>query len=182
MAYEVSAPPLSVGQDSSTFMDLTIPNHPGLTEALGRMALAYTLLELVLRYTVKTIAGISVEEALDATSKERTAETRQRVRRLFVEKKHTAIEKANLDALLGKASRLADRRNGYLHSAWSVSSAGLVIIKSEDHSWGPAPKKEEVEGVASELLALGKEINRERLHGFINDVAQRQSPSNQTAS
>ena len=48
-------------------------------------------------------------------------------------------------------------------------------MKSEDHSWGPAPKKEEVEGVASELLALGKEINHERLHGFIEEVVRRAS-------
>lgn len=103
MAHEVSAPPLSGGQGSPTFMlELTIPDHPDLTEALGRMALAYTLLELVLRYTVKTIAGISIEEALDATSKERTAETRQRVRRLFVEKNLPLSRQQNLMPYLAR--------------------------------------------------------------------------------
>ena len=177
MTYEISA-----GASRQPVMqELTIPNSPDLIEPLGRMGIADTHLGLVLRYTVKTISGLYVDESLDATSKERIVETRQRVRRLFKEKKPTAIETAKLDALLGKASRLTAKRNGYLHSALSVSPAGQTIIKSEEnHSWGPAPRKDEVEGVTSELLALGKEINRERLHGFINDVVQRQPPSTQT--
>jgi hypothetical protein len=36
-------------------MPLTIPNHPELIEALGRLAMAHTQLELVLGYTVRTI-------------------------------------------------------------------------------------------------------------------------------
>ncbi len=175
MTNQFSTAPLAGGQDSPTVMlELTIPNSPDLMEALGRMAIAYTLLELVLRYTVKTLSGLSIEEALEATSKERIAETRQRVRRLFVEKKPTAIETTKLDALLGKASRLTEKRNGYLHSAWSVSPAGRAIIKTEDHSWGTAPNKDEVEGVASELFELSKKINSARLDGFIHEVAQRQ--------
>lgn len=176
MIYQVSAAPLGGGQGSPPVMlELAIPSDPDLIEALGRMAIAYSHLELVLRYTVKTLSGLSIEKALDATSKERTADTRQRLRRLFLGKKPTADETVRLDALLGKASRLTNKRNEYLHSAWSVSIAGVPIMKSEDHSWGPAPKKEEVEGVASELLALGKEINNERLHGFIEGVVRRAS-------
>ncbi len=174
MNYEVSAAPLGSGHSSPPVMlELAIPNHPDLLEALGRMAIAYTQLELVWRYTVKTLSGLSIKEALDATSKERTSDTRQRVRRLFLEKKPTGSETTRLDALIGAASRLTDKRNGYLHSAWSVSTAKEPIMKSEDHSWGPAPTRDEVEKVTSELLALGKEINQARLHGFIDQLLHR---------
>jgi hypothetical protein len=156
---------------------LTIPNQPGLIEALGRLAIAHTHLELALRYTVKTLSGLSVRQALDATSEERTSDTRQRIRRLFAEKKPTHTEIARLDALLGKAKRLTEKRNDYLHSAWSVSGAGQPIIKLEDHSGGPAPTQEAVERVASEILVLGEEINHERLQGFIERVAKRTSSS-----
>lgn len=88
-------------------------------------------------------------------------------------KKPTHEEAVKLNALLGKAKRLSERRNDYYHAAWSVSEAGQPIIKLEDHSWGPAPSKEEVERVASDILALGIELNTERLHGFINSVAIR---------
>ena len=177
MTYQVSVPPLGGEQGSPPMMlELAIPNHPDLIEALGRLAIAYTHLELVWRYTVKTLSGLSIEKALDATNKERTADTRQRVRRLFLEKKPTETETSQLDALIGNASRLTSKRNDYLHSAWSVSPAGMPIRKSEDHSWGPAPTKEEIDRVASELLSLGKEINHERLYGFIDAVARRVTP------
>jgi hypothetical protein len=77
---------------------LAIPNHPGLTEAIGRLAIAHTHLELILRYTVKTLAGLSVKDALDATNGERTSDVRRRIRRLFVEKRRPPSDVAKLDA------------------------------------------------------------------------------------
>lgn len=158
-----------------TTVELTIPTHPGLIEALGRLAVAHTHLELALRYTVKTLSGVSFDKALDATQGEWTSEVRKRIRRLFIEKKPKQHELVKLDALLGKARRLTDQRNDYLHTAWSVSKAGEPIVKMGDHSWGPAPSNAEVERVAAEIGALGGELNYERLHGFIDEVAKRPS-------
>jgi hypothetical protein len=64
---------------------LTIPRHPELIEALGRLAVAHTHLELIFRYTVKTLAPLTVKEALDATNGEKISEVRKRVRKLFIE-------------------------------------------------------------------------------------------------
>jgi hypothetical protein len=158
-----------------TKTSLTIPDHPGLAEALGRLAIAHTHLELVLRYTVKILSGVTVQEALDATKSQGTAEVRKRVRRLFIQKKPTEDETVKLDALLGEASRLSKTRNDFLHSAWSVSEAGRPIIKLENHSWGPAPTNQEVDRAACEIQNLGEKINDERLHGFINKVAKQNS-------
>jgi len=82
---------------------LGIPRHVGLVAALGRLAIAHTHLELILRYTVKTIAGFSVKEALDATYGEPISDVRKRVRRMFMEKTPPASEVSKLDALLGAA-------------------------------------------------------------------------------
>lgn len=57
---------------------LSIPKKNA--EALGHLAMAHTHLELILRYTVKTIAGLTVQEALDATNEERTSDVRKRIR------------------------------------------------------------------------------------------------------
>ena len=89
---------------------LTIPKHPGLLEALGRLAVAHTHLELILRYTVKTLAGLSVKEALDATNRARISDVRRRIRKLFEQKKPLELEKAKLEALLGAATRLSEER------------------------------------------------------------------------
>ncbi len=71
---------------------LAIPNHPELLEALGHLAVAHTHLELILRYTVKTLAGLSVKEALDATHRARTSDVRSRIRKLF-ERKNLSNQK-----------------------------------------------------------------------------------------
>ena len=84
---------------------LAMPQHPGLIEALGRLAIAHTHLELILRYTVKTVGGLSITEALDATRGERISDVRGRVRKLFLQIKPLPSEVAKLDALPGAAQR-----------------------------------------------------------------------------
>lgn len=172
---------VSAGFRPSTMQKLAIPQHQGLLEALGRLAIAHTHLELILRYCVKTIAEQSIQEALDATEGERISDLRLKIKQLFKDRKPTSSEKNSLDALLGQAKRLSERRHSYLHRAWSETHAGHAVVKGEDHLWGPAPSSSEVEGVASEILTLGETLNHERLHGFIRDVVQRQPPNTPTA-
>ena len=153
---------------------LAMPQHPGLLEALGRLAVAHTHLELLLQYTVKTVAGVSVRTALDATSGQRTSDVRRRIRKLFVQEKPPESEVVKLDALLNRARLLSDKRNHFLHSAWSQTEAGEAVRKREDdHQWIPASSKEEVDTVTNEIMELAGEINNARLHGFIDKVVTR---------
>ena len=153
-----------------TMQKLAIPQHPGLVEALGNLAIAHTHLELILRYAVKTVAGLSIEEALDATNRESISDVRKRLRSLFLEKKPTPSEVSKLDSLLGATRRLSEKRNGFLHSAWSETEAGEAVLKGEDYRWGAAPTKEQVDNVTTEILELVGKINDARLGGFIHEV------------
>jgi hypothetical protein len=164
---------------SSSMHQLTTPSRPELLGALGRLAIAHTHLELILRYCVKTITKQSVEEALDATEGDRISDLRIRIKQLFKERRPTALEKNSLDALLGHATRLSKKRHSYLHRAWSETDAGQAVVKGEDYQWEPAPSDAELERVVSEILSLGEKLNHERRHGFIKEVVQRQSPSPQ---
>jgi hypothetical protein len=155
---------------------LAIPTHPGLVETLGALAIAHTHLELTMRYIVKTISGLSISDALDATRQDRIVDLRERLKALFKEQKPTAQEKCRLDALLGRAKRLTESRNAYLHAAWSETPAGQAIIKGDNHSWEPAPTKDKVERVTKDILALAVELNESRLpNGFISQVLRRNS-------
>lgn len=156
---------------------LTVPNQPSLTQALGRLAIAHTHLELILRYCVKTIADQTIEQALDATEGDRISDVRVRVKQLFKERQPTALEKTNLDALFGRAKHLSEKRNSYLHRAWSETAAGRAIMKGGDHQWGSAPSEEEILHAAEEITNLVTEINEARLHGFIKDVVLRHKAS-----
>lgn len=62
-----------------------------------------------------------------------------------------------------------------MHRAWSKTEAGKVVLHEEDLHMGATPPEAAIERVASEILALGKQINDARLHGFIHEVVQRQS-------
>lgn len=88
---------------------LAIPQHQGLLEALGRLAIAHTQMELILRYCVKTIAEQSIQEALDATEGDRISDLRTKIKQLFKDRKPTSSEKNTLDALLGCARRLSEK-------------------------------------------------------------------------
>ena len=152
---------------------LALPQHPGLLEALGRLAVAHTHLELILRYTVKTISGVSVRDALDATSGARISDVRRRIKKLFVQKKSPESEVVKLDALLNRARLLSEARNDFLHSAWSQTEAGEAVRKrEEDHQWVLAPSKEDVDTVTVKIMELAGEINNARLHGFIYEIVK----------
>lgn len=151
--------------------ELGIPSDISLTAALGELVIAHTHLELILRYTVKTLSGLSIKDALDSTEEDRTTDLRERVKQLFKEKRPTATEKTQLDALLQRAKRLTEQRNAYLHSVWSSTSEGQALMKGADHSWGPAPTVFDVISVAEDLAQLTKDLNAARLRGFIAQVA-----------
>ena len=59
-----------------------VPEDPGLLAAFGEVALRHEHLSHILRMTIKTFAGIEVNEALDATAFEGASLLRERVRKL----------------------------------------------------------------------------------------------------
>ena len=162
---------------SLIFDVLNMPTDPGLLQALGQLAIAHTQLELILRYTVRTLSGLSVADALDATSQDRMVDLRKRIKTLFKEKKPTAHEIAQLDALLHRGRRLSETRNLYVHSTWSSTHDGQALMQNEQHLWGPAPNKHDVENVTVAILKLSKDLNNARLNnGFIAEVVNRHTP------
>jgi hypothetical protein len=160
---------------------LTVSNRPQLLEALGRLAMAHTHLERTLRYTVKTLSEVSGSKSLDPTKRKPISELRKRIKKRFKKHDPTAAETYRLDELLEKVKLLSGKRNSYMHRAWSETEAGQAILHEEDLHLGTAPPEAAIERVASEILALGKQINDARRHGFIHDVVQRQPPNAKSA-
>jgi hypothetical protein len=160
----------------SSMHSLKVPNRPQLLEALGHLAIAHTHLELILRYTVKSLSGFSGPKSLDPTRRKSISDLRKRIKKRFKKHNPSAAEASRLDELLEKAKLLSGKRNSYMPRAWSETEAGQAILQGEDLQLGAAPSVAVIERVASEILVLGKKINDARLHGFIHDVVQRQPP------
>lgn len=145
------------------------------------MAIAHTHLEWILKYTVKTLSGVSGPKSLDPTRRKPISFLRKKIKRLFKKNNPSAAETGRLDELLEKAKLLSQKRNSYLHRAWSKTPEGQLILLGEGLPSEEAPSEAAIDRVASDILALAKKINYTRLHGFIHDVVPRQPPKTQAA-
>lgn len=150
---------------------LVLPDDVELLKAAGRVAFAHGQLELALQMTVKTLAGISVREALDATDTMKAYELREKIKKLFRQKTKNEVSKSKLDALLNKAKRLSERRNKFIHRPWAKNAQGEWVVKDEEHEWGPPPSVEELNLLASDISQAMNEFNDARLRGFVKEVA-----------
>ena len=156
---------------------LTVPNRPDLLQAVGSLAIAHTHLERILKYTVKTLSGLSGPQSLDPTKRKSISFLRKKIKKLFKKSHPSAAENGRLDELLEKAKLLSEKRNSYLHRAWSETLEGQAILLGEGLQSEAAPAEAAIERVTSDILALVKKINHARRHGFIHDVMQRQRPN-----
>lgn len=149
---------------------LELPEDPKLLQAIGRVAVAHGQLEYILRMTIKVLSGLSVQEALDATSKKGVYDLRKKIKKLFEQKSANEVAKTKLDALLGKAERLSNKRNRLIHRPWAKDAHGKWVVKEEDHVWGPPPSAEELNQLAEGIWKIVIDLNTARLKGFIEKV------------
>lgn len=151
---------------------LEFPGDPALLEAAGKVSLAHGQLELMLRMTIKTLTGQSVQDALDATADSKNWELRKDIGKLFRQKTKDVTLQYRLKALLGLCAELSDQRNRLLHNAWAIAPDGSVVTKGDRHAWGKAPTADELNRLASEIKECVGSLNNERLHGFIQSVCE----------
>ena len=165
--------------DSAIVMHrLAMPSDPAIIQALGALVIAHTQLELVMRYTIKTLSREpNVDVALNQTKGFRMNELRQRIRQLFTSMQPTDRELHELNTLLEQARRLSKKRNDYAHSTWSATEAGESLMHDVRHRWGPAPTVEEMRQVTLFLVICSNALNYNRLHGFIAAVVKRRAGS-----
>ena len=155
---------------SMGMVNLSLPEDPELLEAAGRVALAHGQLELMLRMTIKTLTGLSVDEALNATEKSKNWELRRDIIQLFNKKTNDPVIRYKLKAIIGKCEQLSDERNRLLHNAWAIGTDGSILMKGEKHAWGPAASPESLRELASQINVQVNVLNNERLKGFIKEV------------
>ncbi len=77
-----------------------LPDDRELLAAIGRIALTQGQLDNALRMTVKDLAGVTQEEALDATVRQGPRDLRERVRKLGRKRLGEGPTLDRLDALL----------------------------------------------------------------------------------
>jgi hypothetical protein len=148
-------------------ISIALPGDRDLWEAIGLVAIRHAQLDHMLRMTVKTIEGLSVKEALDATDRQSSRELRTRVRSLVKKRIGEGPTLVRIDALLTRCRKATDKRNELLHSMWGTNQDGVPVTIGGDHLLRSAPMVSELKSVADEIAELASEINEIRLYGFL---------------
>lgn len=144
-------------------------------QAWGLVSVRHGALERILRMTIKTLADVTVNEALDATRRENIATIRRRIRVLGKQRLGEGEALVRLQALVGRCESATQQRNELMHGIWARDmDDGEPYFQADDHEWRPQPTPEELTKLANEIAALVSDINEARLGGFLNDaLAQR---------
>jgi len=154
---------------------LTVPEDEELLLSIGRVTAAHANLELGLKMCVKSLAGLSVEEAMLAFNSSNTSEVRECIRKLFRQLSDDETLRCKLLALLGEARKMAEERNGLIHRPWGGSNKKEFLSPNEKWIWTDPPAPAELDALAEKIYFFSARLNNERLHGFINDAVKKKA-------
>jgi len=149
---------------------LYVPDDKELLAAFGEMALLHEHLNHILRMTIKTLAQLTPQEALDATVNEGSRQLRERIRKLARQRLGEGPALLKLQALIQRCQRVTDKRNELVHSVWAIDPDGEVQLRNSDHTSRPLPTKQELSNLSNEIRDLTASLNHARLKGFLSEA------------
>ncbi|WHZ25331.1 MAG: hypothetical protein OJF51_000126 [Nitrospira sp.] len=149
---------------------LDVPEDQTLLAAFGELTLRHEHLNHALRMTIKTLANLEVNEALDATAYEGASNLRGRIRKLAKQRLGEGQVLLKLEAIIERCRRATEKRNSYVHSVVGKELDGDACQKSEDHRWQPLPTSRDLKRLSDDILCLTKELNDARLEGYLSEA------------
>ena len=154
----------------ATMITFYVPTDKDLLAAFGEVALRHEHLTHILRMTIKTLARLRVDEALDATVYDGSRQLRERIRKLARQRLGQGEALLKLQAILERCRRATDRRNELIHGMWAKELDAEPLRRGNDHTWHPLPTAEDLRALANELQRLTDELNTARLDGFLSEA------------
>jgi hypothetical protein len=147
-----------------------LPDDQQVLAAIGKIALRHGQLDYALKMAVRSLTGVSIDEALDATERQLSRELRDRVRRLAKKRFCEGDVLVRLDAILNRAQRATQRRNELLHGLWAYELDGGPVMRTRGREFGPIPTVAALEAVADDLAQIAKDLTFARLDGFLRNA------------
>jgi hypothetical protein len=151
-----------------------VPEDPALLQGIAKVTICHAHLDYALRMCIKTLAGLTIEEALDATDLEGSRTLRDRIRKLARSRLGEGPALLKLQALMKRCGDLTAKRNEVTHLIIGISEditrrAGreIALQRLPDHSWQSLPNAKELHKLADELTAATNELNHARLSGWL---------------
>ena len=155
---------------STQMITFHVPEDKELLSALGVVTLRHEHLNHILKMTVKSISGITPTEASYALKYEGSRSLRQRINKLARKELGEGKALLKLQAILGRAEKVTEKRNRFIHGLWAKEldgDPGIMGVPGELH---PLPTEKELEVLANEIAEITQELNEARLEGFLKEA------------
>lgn len=153
---------------------LGLPTDEKLLAIFGSLTIRHGQLDYALRMMIKSLGNFSIEEALNGTARQGSAELRKRIEKFAKNRFGEGETLLKIQSLLERSRQASEKRNDFIHSLWAQELDGQHVIRNEDHSWTSIPTSEELEKLTKEILDLIHEFNQSRLDGFISKALKKQ--------
>lgn len=154
----------------STMMMFHVSEDKDLLAAFGAVSLRHEHLNHILRMTIKTLARLEIQEALDATAYDGSARLRERINKLARRTLGEGEALLKLQALLERCKRATEKRNELIHGVWAKELDGEAFRRASDHTWQRLPTADELKVLESEILTVTDSLNTARLEGFLAEA------------
>jgi hypothetical protein len=152
-----------------------VPTDTALLAAVGEVAIRHEHLNHMLRMTVKSLAEVSVREALTAMMYEGSGQLRERIRKLARRRLGEGTPLLKLQSLLAECERLTLKRNRLVHGLWAKELDGDAHVQDGFGATIPVPTVEELKSLGSEIEAVAGTLNYARLEGWLKDALEARS-------
>jgi hypothetical protein len=150
-----------------------IPDDPAFLQAAARVSLTHAHLDYSLRMCIRTLANVSIEDALEATEYEGAAALRGRVRKLARMRLGEGTALVKLQALLQRCADATRDRNALLHNIIVADWLGEhPAMRGPDHSLIALPAATELEELADRITRLAVDLNHARLKGWLAEALE----------
>jgi hypothetical protein len=155
-----------------------LPDDPALLAALGRVSISHSFLDFVLRRTIKTLSGLTVEEGDRGLAYEGSASLRKMIRQIATRKfGKAATATLKVNAVLVTCKQVTKKRNKLMHALCARYDDEDTPHLFAHDSITPMPPAAEINQLADEIWALAHQMNNSRLEpgGLIYDALQASS-------
>ena len=149
---------------------MTLPEDPAILQAVGAGAIRHGHLDYCLRMCVRSLADVSIEQAIEATERDSSADLRRSITTLAKKRFGEGQTLVLLKALLNRAAEATRKRNDLLHGFWAKELDGPEVMRNRGIEFGPIPTVADLTKVADDLNTIATEIIEARLQGFLCDA------------
>ena len=149
------------------------PSPPAL-QALGRIAVAHSFLDRILKMVIRDIEGLSLDEVLGLTNRWSSTKLRDRIScgaAIRLRANPEALDQ--FKAILSGAKQVSEKRNEMLHSVWGSDEHSIRMGSTDRGSFINLPNVDELNLMADHANSVAYSLLWARNGGFLAEALKR---------